>query len=240
MKKNGKLITGISVAVVIVAALLVSIISTAGGTLDVIGKDAVESFERVLNAMNDKVTADAANAGWSLEAPDGSVRFIWSEDYSRSPLHDVMLEFDAQPFIDAGLDTSKLPETYSFYEGKLMIGTKLGNDKLTYQGNSTPLAALEQLENNYRSSIGYHMALDHYNVGLSGGNMFEWAKTLSTHTLTKENQDKDIVFVLHPKPFIEAGVDPEKVEGWVYTTVSMKMNGKTTEMYKFLKPFDLQ
>ena len=237
MKKNGRLITGIGVAVVIVAALLVSIISTAGGTLDVIGKDAVASFENVLKAMPDKITADDENAGWSLEAPDGSVRFIWSEDYSRSPLHDVMLELDAEPFIKAGLDTAKLPETYAFYEGKLMIGTKLGNDKLTYQGNATPLAAFEQIVNNYRSSIGYHMALD---VGLSGGNMFEWAKNLSTHTLTKENQDKDIVFVLHPKPFIEAGVDPEKVEGWVYTTVSMKMNGKTTEMYKFLKPFDLQ
>ena len=70
--------------------------------------------------------------------------------------------------------------------------------------------------------------------------MFEWAKNLSTNSATGENQDKDIVFVLNPEPLIAAGVDPEKVEGWVYAQVAVEENGQTVEVYKFLKPFNLK
>jgi hypothetical protein len=54
------------------------------------------------------------------------------------------------------------------------------------------------------------------------------------------NQDKDIVFVLNPEPLIAAGVDPEKVEGWAYAQVPVEENGETTQVWKFLKPFDLK
>jgi hypothetical protein len=240
MKKNSKLIVVLGIAVVAVAAIVTAILKTAGGNLDIVGKDSAASFEKILTASGGKVTADEENTGWSLEAPDGSVRFIWSEDYSRSPLHDVMLELDAAPFINAGLDTDKLPEYYAAYDGMLMVGTKLGGDKLTYQEEPTPLAAYEQIVSKYRDSVGYHTALDHYNVSLGNGNMFEWAKDMQTNTVAKENQDKDIVFVLNPEPLIAAGVDPEQVKGWVYTTVSVEIDGKATDVYKFLKPFNLQ
>lgn len=240
MKKSGKIITAIGIAGVLVAAILIVILKTAGGSLDVVGKESVTSFENILNAAPDQVTADETNAGWSLEAPDGSIRFIWSGNYSKSPLHDVMLELDAEPFVNAGLDTGKLPENYAAYDGMLMVGTKLGNDTPTYQGDSTPLAAYEQIVSKYRSSIGYHTALDHYNVNLGDGNLFEWAKNMKINSTTNENQDKDIVFVLNPEPLIAAGVDPEKVEGWVYTTVNVDIDGKPTDVYKFLKPFNLQ
>ena len=201
--------------------------------LDVVGSQSVASFEAVLKAIPDKVEADEMNAGWSLSAPDDAVRFIWSEDYSKSPLHDVMLEFDATPFLDAGLDPVKLPETIQYYEDKLMVGTKLGSDALQYSGEVTPLAAYEQIVNLYRGSIGYHTALDHYGVKLENGNMFEWAKDMSKN-------DKDIVFVLNPEPFVAAGVDPNAVEGWVFAKVPMEEDGKTIEVDKLLKPFDLQ
>lgn len=240
MKKNTKLIVALGVAAAAVAVILIVILKTAGGNLDVVGKDSAASFEKVLTASGGAVTADKENVGWSLEAPDGSVRFIWSEDYSRSPLYDVMLELDAEPFINAGLDTDQLPEYYTVDEGRLMVGTKLGGDQLSYQGEPTPLAAYEQISGKYRDFVGYHTALDHYNVSLGNGNMFEWAKDMQANSVTKENQDKDIVFVLNPEPLIAAGVDPEKVEGWIYTTVSMEMDGKVADVYKFLKPFDLQ
>jgi hypothetical protein len=70
--------------------------------------------------------------------------------------------------------------------------------------------------------------------------MFEWAKDFSTNTVTKENQDKDIVFVLNPEPLISAGVDPAKVKGWSYGEVTVDMDGKQTEVYKFLKAADLK
>jgi hypothetical protein len=240
MKKNTKVIIAIGAAVIVVAAILIIILKTVGGNLDVVGKSSVISFEKILNQIPDKITADEMNAGWSLEAPDGSVRFIWSEDYSKSPLHDVMLELGLKPFTDAGLDTSKLPENYAAYEGKLMVGTKLGSDKLTYNGDPTPLKSYEQIVKNYRSSVGYHTALDHYNVNLGDGNLFEWAKDMTTNGSTGENQDKDIVYVLNPEPLIAAGVDPDKVEGWVYAQVTVDINGKPTQVYKFLKPFNLK
>ncbi|GHU91407.1 hypothetical protein FACS1894202_12770 [Clostridia bacterium] len=139
---------------IIALAIMVTALA-ACSELDVVGKESVTSFSTVLTAVGNGASEDEMNGGWSLTAPDDTVRFIWSKDYSKSPLHDVMLELDAQPFIDAGLDTSKLPDNYAFYDGMLMVGTKLGNDELKYSGDATPLAAYEQIVNKYRKSVGY-------------------------------------------------------------------------------------
>ncbi len=239
MNKNGKLIAAVAAAAILVVAII-AVVQTAGGNLDVVGKQSITSFETILNTIPDNVKADEINGGWSLNAPDGSVRFIWAKDYSQSPLHDVMLELDAAPFVSAGLDTDKLPDNYAAYDGMLMVGTKLGTEKPVYEGEATPLAAYEQIVNKHRSFINYHMDMDHYGVKLGGDNMFEWAKNMETNTVKNQNQDKDIVFALNPEPLIAAGVDPEKVEGWVYAPVSVMEGAKTIEVYKFLKPFNLK
>jgi hypothetical protein len=246
MKKRIKV-----VAAIVAGLIVMGIFSACSGglkDLDVVGQQSVTSFDEILKTIPDRVKADDLNVGWALSAPDDSARFIWSEDYGKAPLHDVMLEFDAQPFLDAGLDTDKLPENYVFYEGDamgnmgskmLMIGLKLGdNDKVS--GTSTALSAYELIVNNYRDSINYHTTLDHYGVKLGDGNMFEWAKDLKTNDYDDSVQDKDIVFVLNPEPLIEAGVDPEKIEGWAYAQVPIEENGKTTQVWKLLKPFDLK
>ena len=240
MNKNGKLIAAVAAAAVLVVAIIAAVVQTAGGDLDVVGKQSITSFETILNTIPDNVKEDEINGGWSLSAPDGSVRFIWAKDYSQSPLHDVMLELDAAPFVSAGLDTDKLPDNYAAYDGMLMVGTKLGTEKTVNEGEATPLAAYEQIVNKHRSFINYHMDMDHYGVKLGGDNMFEWAKNMETNTVKNQNQDKDIVFALNPEPLIAAGVDPDKVEGWVYAPVSVMEGAKTLEVYKFLKPFNLK
>ena len=240
MKINGKMVTAIAAGVVVVAGIMTAAVSVAGGSTDVVKSGSVTSFDKVLATIPGQVAEDEKNVGWSLTAPDGTVRFIWSQDYSSSPLHDVMLEFDAKPFLDAGLDTEKLPENYASYEDMLMVGQKLGNDKLTYEGEPTALAAYEQIVQKYRGSLNYHSAMDHFGVKLGDGNMFEWAKNMEVNTTTNQIQDKDIVFVLNPEPLIAAGVDPDKVEGWVYGQVPVEENGRMVNVYKFLKPFDLQ
>jgi hypothetical protein len=219
------------IILILFAALVMTAFSC--GKLDVVGTDSVKSFDKVLRQIPQAVTPDGVNGGWSLSAPDGTARFIWSRNYAESPLHDVMLEFDAAPFIAAGLDPEGLPENFAFYEGVLMVGMKLGEERLKYAGEVTPLASYEQIVKLKRSSIGYHGALDHYGVNLGNGNMFEWAKDMSTN-------DKDIVFVLNPEPFIAAGVDPNKIEGWAFAEVTVDdANGKPIQVNKILKPFNL-
>ncbi|SEV83960.1 hypothetical protein [[Clostridium] fimetarium] len=224
--KNIKLVIA-SISLLLIGSL------TACAQTDVIGKVSKTSFESVLKTIPNQVKPDEMNGGWSLSAPDNSARFIWSKDYSKSPIHDVMLEFDSAPFIAAGLDVNKLPAGI-VVEDKIMLGTKLGNNELKYSGEVTPLTSFNQIVDLYRASIGYHEVLDHYGVDLGSGNKFEWSKDMSKN-------DKDIVFVVNPEIFIAAGVDPDKVEGWKYASVQMKDNtGKTIEVMKFLKPFNLQ
>jgi hypothetical protein len=140
--------------------------------LDVVGTESAKSFNKVLQEIPDAVTPDEMNGGWSLAAPDDAVRFIWSKNYAESPLHDIMLEFDAAPFIAAGLNPEKLPDNFAFYDNMIMVGTKLGQEQLKYSGQATPLASYEQIVKLKRSSIGYHGALDHY--GLDTAKMKGW------------------------------------------------------------------
>lgn len=200
---------------------------------DVVGDASIESFNEVLNAIPESIAADEMNGGWALTSPDGRERFIWSKDYSSGTPHDVMLEFDAKPFIDAGLDIAKLPAGMLIGD-KIMVGSELGEEELTYDGDATPLASYEKLVELKREKVKYHAALDHYGVDIGEGNMFEWAKDMGTN-------DKDIVFVLNPQVFIDAGVNPEKVDGWLFAKVKVDdEDGKPIEVDKFLKPFEIK
>ncbi|MDR2103121.1 MAG: hypothetical protein LBP42_03345 [Treponema sp.] len=203
------------------------------GKLDVVGAGSVQSFEKILRQIPQGLAPDTLQGGWSLSAPDGSVRFIWSRNYAASPRRDVMFEFDAAPFIAAGLNPEKLPDNFVAAGDKIIVGTKLGTEQLSYQGEATPLASYEQMVKLKRNSIGYHGAMDHYGVNLGDGNLFEWAKDMHTN-------DKDMVFVLNPQPFINAGADPARIEGWVFTKVMVDdANGKPVEVNKILKAFNL-
>ncbi len=206
---------------------------TACDKLDVIGNQSEKSFQAVLEALPDRVSEDTDFGGWSLTALDNGARFVWSEDFSKTTEYDVKLEVDVLPFIEAGLDTSKLPAGM-LVDDKLVLGTDLGDENITYVGSASALDAYKKLVKHYRYHITYHATLDHFGVDLGGGNMFEWAKDMKAN-------DKDIVFALNPQPFIDAGVNPDKVEGWLFAKVeTMDENGKKIEVDKFLKPFDIE
>lgn len=218
---------------ILIPVLLVATVIFAGCTsqLDVVADKSISSFESVTNEL--PIEADSEDSSWILTAPDNSAKFLWSKDFSSTTDYDVKLELDSQPFINAGLDISKLPEG-AIYGDKIILGTDLSDEKLTYTGEATPLDSYKKIVEKSRDNIGYHAALDHYGIDLENGNMFEWAKDISTN-------DKDIVFVLNPQMFIDAGVNPQEVEGWVFAKVeTMDKDGKKIEVDKFLKPFDLK
>lgn len=217
--------------ILVMAIFLITIISlSACNKLDVIRDHSIDSFDQVLKLAEDNVKSEDETGTWSLSAPDQSARFVWSKDYSKTGF-DVFLETDVKPFLDAGLDVLKLPE--GMLDGdKLIVGSDLGT-QLTDEKEVSPLESYKKIVFTAREHLKYHGNLDHFGVDLGGGNVFEWAKNMKTN-------DKDIVFVLNPQVFIDAGVDPDKIEGWIFAKVeTMDAKGKKIEVEKLLKPFDL-
>ncbi len=214
----------------IALVILMALVLTACNQLDVIGNGSVRAFSALLDSAPDQVATVDSLPGFSLSAPDGSARFVWSRDYSASD-RDVYIEFDAQPFIDAGMDVGKLPN--GMLQGdKIVIGTSLEEAASDLTGEATPLAAFEQIERLSRDHIKYHADLDHFGVSLESGNMLEWAKDMAAN-------DKDMVFALNPQPFIDAGADPERIEGWVFAKVNAMDGKRKVTVDKLLKPFDI-
>jgi len=218
-------------AVTLAAASLVGCSAT-----DVVAKVANTSFAAVVAASGSGVAWSDEDQAWGLPSPSGD-KFLLSADFSGNG-SDAQFAFDAAPFVAAGLDVAKLPATegikYELEDGKFMFRFELGSDKFSPEAKKTIGATFADLVKFQRTRVGYHEKLDHYGIKLGNDNMFEWAKDMSTN-------DKDIVFVLNPEPFIAAGVDPSKIEGWAFAKVETKDEaGKTIQVDKLLKPFNLK
>ncbi len=206
-------IVSLSIATLLIASL------TACAQTDVVATTAVKSFDAVLGADSSKVVSDE-NEGYTLLSPESTESFSFGASIS--------IAFEVAPFEDAGLDKTKLPD-YIAVDGEKLI---ISMENTQFSKESSANTAFEKLVTNNREAIGYHAALDHYGVALGNGNMFEWAKDITTN-------DKDMVFVLNPQPFIDAGVDVEKVEGWVFAKVETMEGAKKIEVDKLLKPYNL-
>lgn len=213
-----------------VFVLAASLVLTGCGSTDVIAGSAVTSFGAMAN--NDAVQSQAAVSDgaefWRLQASEAAV-FVLAKN-ADSDL-DIALELDATPFINAGLNPSLLSEErYSFdpETSRLSVVSNLGDTELGGAPGDSVEKTFEQWVKGYRKSIGYHAPMDHFGISLGDGNMLEWAKTL-------ESNDKDLVFVLNPEPLIQAGVDPAKLETWVFGEVEvMDEAGKAVMVEKFL------
>ncbi len=232
---------------VAIAAIVLAMAVSGCAATDVVGKVAKTSFKAVLDASKDTVSFSKEDESWVLRSAAGD-EVLFSTDFSRNAASgggmadmdkpDVEFAFDAAPFLAAGLDLAKLPAVdgikYEIENGRFMLHFELGSDKFPADAAKSFEATFAEIVKTQRSRIVYHEKLDHYGIKLGDGNMFEWAKDMSKN-------DKDIVWVLNPAPFIAAGVDPAKVEGWVYAKVETKDDaGKTVFVDKLLKPFNLK
>ncbi len=215
--------------------LAAAVLGLAGcSALDVVGKTSVTTFQALTEESRGSIAFDATANRWVLASPGGE-RFGWSSDFSGiGP--DFVVALDATPYLAAGLDPAKLPSgRYSFdaQTRVLSLSFEVGSAKFSYPGDRTPLSTFQKIVETQRPIIGYHAPLDHYGIALGDGNMFEWAKDMGKN-------DKDMVFVLNPAPLIAAGVDPARITGWVFAKVPVKdQSGKSVEVDKFLKPYDL-
>ena len=195
---------------------------------DVVAKHAKKSFSAAVAASGPLVAWSEELQSWTISSPDGDI-------LSLAPEARFML--DAAPFVDAGLDFSRLQPSSGIglgADGNMIVRFDLGWENPDTGGSPSIDPAFAYFAENRRDRIGYHAALDHYGIDLGGGNMFEWAQDVSTN-------DKDIVFVLNPEPFIAAGIDPSRIKGWVFAKVETKdESGKMIQSEKLLKPFNLK
>lgn len=233
--------------IVSLGAIVIALAVSGCASTDVVGKIAKTSFKTVLDASKDNVSFSNEDESWALRSSAGD-EVLFSTNFARNAASaggmidmdkpDAEFIFDAAPFIAAGLDLAKLPMIdgikYELEEDRFMLHFELGNDVFAADAVKSFEATFAEIVRTQRSRIGYHEQLDHYGIGLGDGNMFEWAKDISKN-------DKDIVWVLNPAPFIAAGVDPAKIEGWIFAKVETK-DDKGTMIFvdKLLKPFDLK
>lgn len=236
--KKPKVVLWIALGVLAAAALFTAILITAGNQPDVIAGRSTASFAEVLQAGAALTGGNQASA-WTLTSPDGEARLAWRGNTADGAPAMVSLSFAAAPFLSAGFDTAQLPERFTLSDGWLTY-------TVTVEGNGmpgdalTPVQAYRQLITLNPAILGYHAPMDHFGLKLGGGNVFEWAQSLTTNLSTGGAQDKDAVFVLAPEPFLAAGVDPSAVAGWAYDQVPVMENGVASLVYKFLKPFNLK
>jgi hypothetical protein len=234
-----------SISLFAAAAAALSLGLAGCGSTDVVAKVANSSFKAVAQASGDRVKWAPQDESWMLSSPAGD-EVLFSPDFARNASGgmadmdrpDVEFSFDAAPFVAAGLDLARLPKTdgikYEIEEGRFMYHFELGSDNFAADAKKSLEATFAEIVRTQRTRIGYHEKLDHYGIKLGDGNMFEWAKDLAKN-------DKDIVWVLNPGPFVAAGVDPSKIQGWVFAKVESKDEAGTAVFVdKLLKPFDLK
>ncbi|HAE21037.1 MAG TPA: hypothetical protein DCG47_01765 [Spirochaetaceae bacterium] len=194
---------------------------------DVVARYAVSSFGKAVSVQNPTREGDT----FRIVSPSGE-SLILALDLASS--EDAILELDAGPFLEAGLDPALLragEQSAWAVEGSRLIGSfRLGSSA---SKASDPSSAMAEITRQARERIGYHAPLKHYGVMLSDEAMVEWAADLAQN-------DKDWVFILDPGFLRAAGTELSSVRGWALAMVPMEgPDGKMIEVEKLLKAFDL-
>jgi len=206
--------------VLIIAAFALAITMTACSfSLSKQEKDAVKAFRDVLTVL----PAEEKNGWYQIISPDGGAKFVFSNDCAG-------VAVDAVPFITAGLDAGVLDNVYESVFYKSDLGFSLPSwDMLNRNVKDTALAQFEADIKYFKTNVNNDTG--HFSINFNDA-VFEWANDI-------KGNKHGIVFTLNPEPLIAAGVDPEKVEGWNYVQVSVEVNGKTEQVWRFQKTIDL-
>lgn len=191
--------------VLVVAIFAVSLNFGGDKSIDVVAREAVASFKNVF-----------PNFTGEYVSPSGLEKFFLGEK--------VGVEFAIKPFLDAGLDPSKLPKAFSVSGDSLVISI----DNKAYGPSST----FSEFVGGNRESIGYHLSLGHFGIALKVSH-FEWAKDAAKN-------DKDIIFMLNPAILGPAGLDPKKLEGWVLATVQLMDGNLKYDGERLLKIYNVK
>lgn len=196
---------------------------------------AVRSFDALLHAPGVEVARNDTAGAWVLTSPGGETITFGGDNASGS--NELVITFDARPFLSAGLNASLLPAGAQVEQdgasARIVMRYDQGAGTFSDGAVFQPLEALRALVHDHRMMLGYHTALGHFGLALGGGNMVEWAQD-------QQANDKDLVFVLNPETFADAGVDVANVQGWVLADVPvMDAQGRKSTARKLLRFYNL-
>jgi hypothetical protein len=214
------------------AFIILLTLATAGVFLvgcaatDVVLKYSPGALDAITAAYPSLVTDNTLTDHYFYVTVDDETTLKVSHDYSLTGEEDIVIQTPLQPFLDAGLDVSKLGEGYRADDTTFYLTAAYGDG--TGRKDTLTESVFEGVTYS-RETLTYHQALDHYGVKLPGGKI-EWAKDYKTN-------DKDIVFVIAAKPLADIGVDVQNIDGWVFKTMQDE-DGNDIDV--LLKPYDLQ
>jgi uncharacterized protein YlzI (FlbEa/FlbD family) len=193
---------------------------------------ALAAFNAIVKANLDRKGYHDAMKHWGLSLPGGG-KFEWTKDTSANEA-DFAMVIPAEPFIQAGLEVSRLEGTgYVFQAAKIEAGESLpdlllhlynvSDKKENAQGSEDALRRILKQRN---TMVQYDEALGQHRLFLydQGNAPFEarWTEALG-------QGEADLVFVIPAEGLIQAGLDPARLDsGWVFTDTGPN---RLVEMY---------
>ena len=192
---------------------------------DVVLKYSPNSFGDIIEKDPKLVTDNTLTDHYYYLTVDGETTLKISHDYELTGTDDIMIETPIKPFINAGLDVTKLGNGYIATDDMLYLTADYGNGSGMKDIVTDSLFESVKAD---RSVLSYHQALDHYGIKIAAGK-FEWAKDYTKN-------DKDIVFVIKAQPMKDIGVDVNNIVGWTFATIQ-EPDGSNVDV--LLKPYDL-
>ena len=233
--------------------------------MDLIGRGAVEAFERVINSENVDVVVEEAGRrmelgsiargrwswSWRIYMPDETTLFFLRDiafDSERwvDPWFGTVAQyynafyfvviFDPQPFIEAGLEEERFfCHSVNLIDNELRKLANTVGGKPRYNEEITPIDAFEQLIRYTGTSLSFSYHDTGHHYMLRFGNY-----NMLMFARDTTAQEDGIVLMLDPEPFIRAGVDVHNVAGWDFGPHEvMTARGKSTRDF-LVKTFDLR
>lgn len=172
-----------------------------------LAQDATKNFDIIVsNNIENKIFHDELNH-FGLVLKDGE-KFEWTGDPSANEA-DFSLSFNADEFIAAGLDVTKLEGTsFSYqgvsesYPGMIVYTSDVSNEKETYNDYKE---AFEKLLDKMPGQLSI-LENDGYILDIGLGFQVHWNG--------EERENKDIAFIINADDLIEAGLNVEKLSSW--------------------------
>ncbi|WP_163192930.1 hypothetical protein [Clostridium thermarum] len=220
-----------SKASAITLALVIGVSFTGcskGSTGSELCDKAYKAFTVVVKENKDKIGYHDALSHWGIKMPSGE-KFEWTKDTAAN-VADLAIVALADPFINAGLDVTKLDKNQWLFEPAAKEGTEqlpnrlikpynVSDKRFQTEGYEDAMRNIIKTDNNL---ITYNPDAKKYVISLGQGFEVQWTESLGTN-------ESDMVFVFDAKPLVEAGLDVNKLSGSGW---EVKEDGKLVKAFK--------